>query len=296
MEGIVNLLKPPGITSSDAVCDIRRIFGLKRVGHTGTLDPGAAGVLPICIGRATRLFDYLVDKEKEYIAEIAFGAATDTQDAYGAIVEQAPTAITAAELSAVLPRFFGEQEQIAPMYSAVRVNGRRLYEVARAGGETIEKRRQICVSALELLEQTGRQAYLLRMVCSKGTYVRTLCYDIGRALGVPAHLSFLLRTQSGAFTLRDSYTLEELRALAERGQLPAAVISAEQSLSRLPAARLTLDDREIRLLRNGAPVRAQAQYAAQTPLRVYVNDGFWGIGKLGAEGLRIELFLGEENG
>ena len=128
--GVVNFLKPPGMTSSDAVVALRRLFQEKRVGHTGTLDPGAAGVLPICIGRATRLFDYLVDKDKDYLAEIAFGAATDTQDAYGSILEQRPTSVTKAALAKALPGFLGPQEQIAPMYSALKSGGKKLYELA----------------------------------------------------------------------------------------------------------------------------------------------------------------------
>ena len=140
-EGIVNILKPPGMTSSDAVADVRHIFKIKRVGHTGTLDPGAAGVLPICIGRATRLFDILVDKQKEYIAEVTFGAATDTQDAYGRIVERDTRIISKDELAAVLPCFIGQIEQTAPMYSAVSIDGKRLYQLAREGADAVEIKR-----------------------------------------------------------------------------------------------------------------------------------------------------------
>ena len=130
-DGVINILKPPGMTSQDAVTDVRRALHVKRVGHTGTLDPGACGVLPICVGRATRLFDYLADKEKEYVAEITFGTTTDTLDAYGCITASSACAVTESELSAVLPRFLGEQEQKAPMYSAVSVEGVRLYKLAR---------------------------------------------------------------------------------------------------------------------------------------------------------------------
>ena len=146
--GVVNFLKPPGMTSSDAVVALRRLFQEKRVGHTGTLDPGAAGVLPICIGRATRLFDYLVDKDKDYLAEIAFGAATDTQDSYGSILAQRPTSVTKEALANVLPRFLGPQEQIAPMYSALKSGGKKLYELARAGEAPVEKRRQVYIHRL----------------------------------------------------------------------------------------------------------------------------------------------------
>ncbi|MBR4018927.1 MAG: tRNA pseudouridine(55) synthase TruB, partial [Clostridia bacterium] len=173
LEGVVNVLKPPGLTSSDVVSDIRHIFGMKRVGHTGTLDPGAAGVLPICIGRATRLFDYLVDKEKEYIGEIAFGIATDTQDSYGEAVECMDAVVTEEMVKAVLPLFTGLQNQTAPLYSALSVGGKKMYKLAREGVEVERKVREINVPALELITQTAPNRYLVRIVCSKGTYVRT---------------------------------------------------------------------------------------------------------------------------
>lgn len=179
MEGIVNVLKPPGMTSSNAVADVRHLFDMKRVGHTGTLDPGAAGVLPICLGRATRLFDYLVDKEKEYYAEVAFGCATDTQDSYGTVIACGEGIVRMEKLQAVLPAFIGEIEQVAPMYSAVCVDGKRLYQLAREGAEEIRKTRRVLVHALESVAQTGENRFLLRVQCSKGTYVRTLCHDIG---------------------------------------------------------------------------------------------------------------------
>jgi tRNA pseudouridine55 synthase len=254
MEGVVNLLKPPGITSSDAVSALRRIFQMKRVGHTGTLDPMAAGVLPICLGRATRLFDYFVDKDKEYIAELSLGVATDTQDACGRAIVSAATAVTPEALCAVLPRFLGEQRQIAPMYSAVRVNGKRLYALARRGAEAVEKPRLVTIQSIDYLEQTGPQAFLLKIVCSRGTYIRTLLQDIGAALGAPAHLCFLLRTRSGAFGLETAYTLEELEALKEQGALARAVIPPEAALAHLGEIRLRLDERQARLLQNGAAI------------------------------------------
>lgn len=295
--GVVNLLKPPGITSSDAVGELRRIFGQKRVGHAGTLDPGAAGVLPVCVGRATRLFDYLVDKEKEYIAEMTFGASTDTQDSYGKALEQAQTAITAEALSTALPAFLGEQEQIAPMYSALSSGGKKLYELAREGAEPVEKRRRVNIRALELLKQTGPQSFLLRVECGRGTYVRTLCYDIGKALGAPAHLSFLLRSRSGSFTLEETYTLDELRSLRGAGELERALIPPDKALPGLPEARLSLDEGERRLFFNGAAIepRGWESLPKGVPLRAYVADRFQGLAKAAEDGLRMILFLEEEN-
>ncbi len=293
IEGVVNLLKPPGMTSSDAVTDIRRLFDTRRVGHAGTLDPGASGVLPICIGRATRLFDYLVDKQKEYIAEVCFGAATDTQDSYGKVLLRAQASVSREALAAVLPRFTGEVDQTVPMFSAVRLGGRKLYELAREGAQEVKITRGIEVYALELLAQTGENRFLLKMACSKGTYVRAVCADIGAALGVPAHMSFLLRTRAGDFTIERAHTLAELAAWKEEGRLFEAVTSIENALPMLGEVRLALSAQEERLLVNGAQIEnsALACYEEETPLRVYANGAFVGIGLARAGGLHIRLNL-----
>lgn len=298
MEGIVNVLKPPGMTSSDAVADIRHIFKMKRVGHTGTLDPGAAGVLPICLGRATRLFDLLVDKEKEYYAEITFGKATDTQDSYGEVTEESEAAVTEEMLLRVLPAFTGELEQVAPMYSAVCVDGKRLYQLAREGAEDIVRKiRTITVHELSLVNQTGENRFLLRVGCSKGTYVRTLCNDIGTALGVPAHLSFLLRTRSGAFGVENAYSIAELRQLKEEGRLESVLVSVEEALSHYGEARLEgLGSRANRLLTNGAEITHPllASLPENEPLRTYANGRFLGIGIIAAGKIHITTFFGED--
>lgn len=297
MEGIINVLKPPGMTSSNAVADVRHIFNMKRVGHTGTLDPGAAGVLPICLGRATRLFDYLVDKEKEYYAEIAFGSATDTQDSYGRVIARGKGEVSAQQLCAALPAFRGEIEQVAPMYSAVCADGKRLYQLARMGAEDVRKTRCVTVHALELVSQTAGNRFLLRVCCSRGTYVRTLCNDLGIALGVPAHLSFLLRTRSGAFCIEQAYSIAELQALKEAGRLETALVSVEKALSHLAEARLSgLSMRNAHLLENGAEIEhpALASMPEEEPLRVYANGKFLGIGLIAAGKLHITTFFGED--
>ncbi len=293
IEGVVNLLKPPGMTSSDAVADIRKLFGIKRVGHAGTLDPGASGVLPICIGRATRLFDYLVDKQKEYVAEVAFGTATDTQDSYGQVIARAPACVSAAALAGVLPRFTGAIDQVVPMYSAVRSGGKKLYELAREGADDVKITRGIEMHALELIAQTGENRFLLKMRCSKGTYVRTVCADLGAALDVPAHMSFLLRTRAGRFSIEGAYSLAELATLREAGKLEEAVTTIEDALGMLGEARLALSERDERLLINGAQVEDNAltAYGEDTPLRVYANGAFVGIGLARAGRLHIRLNL-----
>ncbi len=301
IEGIVNVLKPPGMTSSNVVSELRHIFNMKRVGHAGTLDPGAAGVLPVCLGRATRLFDMLIDKRKQYRAELCIGSSTDTQDAYGVVTETGARRVEREEIERILPRFTGEIEQIAPMYSAVRVDGRQMYKIARSGvhiEESERKRRRAEIYALELTAQTGENRFLLEVTCGRGTYVRTLCCDIGAALGVPAHMGFLLRECAGSFTLDGAYTLDELRQLKEEDGLDTAVISMEQALSQLGAARFNgLSASNARKLVNGAtlPQTVTGELPCGAPLRIYVEDEFIGVGTPDGEGLHISLFLrGEE--
>ena len=295
-EGVLNVLKPPGMTSSDVVGEIRRIYQMKRVGHTGTLDPGAAGVLPICLGRATRLFDYLVDKQKEYLAELFIGWETDTQDAYGAAVRRSERRVGLSEISGILPAFVGEQDQTAPLYSAVRVEGKQMYKLARSGvrlDPADRKIRRIRVDGLELLGQTGEDRFLLRISCGKGTYVRTLCQDIAAALGTAGHMSYLLRVKSGDFRIEGAYTLEELRQMTE-AELQAAPVSMEAALHRLPAARLELDEGGARRLLNGASVPFEG--AAGAPHRVYCNGVFCGIGLRESQGFHLSVYLKEEHG
>ncbi|MGN0792285.1 MAG: tRNA pseudouridine(55) synthase TruB [Christensenellales bacterium] len=297
LEGVVNVLKPPGLTSSDVVSDIRHIFGMKRVGHTGTLDPGAAGVLPICIGRATRLFDYLVDKEKEYIGEITFGISTDTQDSYGEVTERSDAAVTEDMLKSALPLFTGVQNQTAPLYSALSVGGRKMYKLAREGVEVERKVREINVPTLELIDSTGPNRYLVRIVCSKGTYIRALCHDIGESLGVPAHMSFLLRTCSGAFDLDGAFTIGELRELKEQDRLHETVTPIEQSLMHIGEARMELNAKGEKFLTHGAEVvfPGVEELPVDTPLRGYCNGKFLGIAKSNGEAVRICAFLGEDS-
>lgn len=295
IEGVVNVLKPPGMTSSDAVVDIRHIFGTRRVGHTGTLDPGAAGVLPICVGRATRLFDYLVEKEKTYIAELRFGAKTDTQDSYGNCIEKCDTVVTREQLDAVLPSFLGEIEQIAPMYSAVKIDGKKLCDIARTGGEVERSARKATIHELCVLDELGQNRYLIRLRCSRGTYVRTLCEDIGTSLGVPAHMAFLLRSASGAFTIENTYSIAELRRMKEEGTLLSALTSIEDTLSFLPELLVSNEDELLKKhLLNGVELTAE-RLGTEYPdgqYRVYCGE-FVGVGRVENGALRITLMLWE---
>ena len=291
-EGVVPLLKPPGLSSSDCVVDVRRLFGEKRVGHLGTLDPGAAGILPVCVGRAVRLFDYLVDKEKTYRFELILGAATDTQDSFGQVIETGARDMAAAEIEAVLPRFRGDIEQLAPAYSALKSNGQKLYDLALQGKAVPEKRRPVTIRELTLLRQEGEGRFLLEMTCSRGTYVRTVCHDLGHALGTCGHMGSLLRTRSGPFTVERSFTVEELRTLREEDRLGEALVSCEAALIQFP--ELTLPKDRLIPTKNGLPTDLHGpDRRPDGPLRLYCDGVFLGIGKVEQGRVKLAVHLYE---
>ncbi len=292
MEGIVPLLKPPGLSSSDCVVDVRRLFSEKRVGHLGTLDPGAAGILPVCVGRAVRLFDFLVDKDKTYRFELILGTATDTQDSFGQVVEEGPRDIDALALAAVLPRFRGEIEQLAPAYSALKSNGQKLYDLVLKGKEVPEKRRPVTISDLTLLKQEGEGRFLLEMTCSRGTYVRTMCHDLGHALGTCGHMGALLRTRSGPFSVERAFTAEELKAMKEAGELGKALISCEEALTSFPA--LTLPEDRLIPTKNGLPTDLHGkERQPDGTVRLYCGGLFLGVGKIEKNRARLCVHLYE---
>ena len=292
MEGVVPLLKPPGLSSSDCVVDIRRLFGEKRVGHLGTLDPGAAGILPVCVGRAVRLFDYLVDKEKTYRFELILGTATDTQDSFGQVVEEGPGDLDLSAVEAVLPRFRGQIEQLAPAYSALKSNGQKLYDLALRGIDVPEKRRPVIIRDLQLLHQEGEGRFLLEMTCSRGTYVRTVCHDLGHALGTCGHMGCLLRTRSGPFSVERSFTVEELRELKEAGTLEKALISCEAALQQFPA--LTLSEDRLIPTKNGLPTDLHGvDRQPDGVVRLYSGGLFLGIGRIEKNRVRLIVHLYE---
>ena len=296
IEGVVCVLKPPGMSSSDAVTDIRRVFNEKRVGHTGTLDPAAAGVLPVCLGRAARLFDFLVDKQKEYIAEIVFGAATDTEDATGKVIETSERRISKEELADVLSGFTGRIDQTPPIYSALNLNGVKLYKLARSGEvkDALEsKKRSVDIFELELIGETGENRFLIRIVCSKGTYIRTLCRDIGVRIGCPAYMGFLLRTRSGSFTLDKAYSIAELAEMKENGTLSSAVVPMDRAIEHVPELRISdISRKNEQLLIHGAPIAYPGPEGK--PMRIYLHDEFMGIGEIRDSMLRITVWLGDE--
>jgi len=258
VDGFLNVLKPPGMTSHDVVNEVRRIVGVRRVGHTGTLDPDVPGVLVVGIGQAVRLNEYLLDADKAYRGEITFGIATETGDATGAVTARQPaSALGRAAVEDALRAFVGTYEQVPPMLSAVKVGGRRLYELARRGADVPREPRSVTIHSLSLICFTPGEypRALFDVVCSKGTYVRTLCEDIGRRLGVPAHMSHLVRTRSGPFTLEASRPLPEIAADVRRCLLPLTA-----ALTTLP--RLTIAAEIAGLVARGVPPRREWFFGA----------------------------------
>lgn len=266
MDGVLVIDKPKGPTSFDVVRQVRGLLKVKKVGHTGTLDPMATGVLPLCLGEATKVAGFITEGDKAYDAVVRLGAETDTQDAEGKVVAEAPVPpLTVTLLEEVLGRFRGSFEQVPPMYSAVKVGGKRLYELARAGEEVERASRQVTVYELVLRDFNANQLRL-SVRCSKGFFVRTLAYDIGRALGCGAHLEALRRTTSGPFTLAHSLPLADLAALAREPEaLAKRLLPVSEALTDLPAVRVSAEDAA--RVSHGVPVEAPAH-----PGRVRVVD------------------------
>jgi tRNA pseudouridine55 synthase len=219
MDGILPLWKPKGYTSHDCVMIIRRLFKTKKVGHTGTLDPEVEGVLLICIGQATKIVPFLTDTKKTYEAEVMLGKATETEDAYGKTIEEIEISNPPTEeaIEIMLQSFTGTITQVPPMYSAVKVNGKKLYEYARENIQVERPKRQVTIFENTRLPQTIKKPnhFRVRVVCSKGTYIRTLCVDMGKALGYPAHMSYLIRTQTGPFTKKNTVTFDMIETAVE---------------------------------------------------------------------------------
>lgn len=275
MNGILPLWKEKGMTSHDCVFKARKILRTKKVGHTGTLDPDVEGVLPLCIGHATRLAEYITDSGKTYVAEVTIGTSTETEDASGAVIDQKKVEkpISETSLQDVLNSLIGDIEQTPPMYSAVKVNGRRLYEYARAG-ETVERpSRIVSIYQIEQVSEmeykNGEARFSIRVVCGKGTYIRTLAVMIGEKLGYPAHMSKLVRTESGGFTQKDCVTLGEMADL-----LPESMLKpVETAISHLP--KWHVHDKVAVMIQNGAVLEMPADWPLQAQEAAVFLDGYF---------------------
>lgn len=270
MNGIININKPLGMTSHDVVSRLRRILGIKKIGHTGTLDPDASGVLPMCVGRATKTADMLTAQDKQYVAEVTLGSATTTLDASGEVTETAEVNVTAEDIARAVKGFEGEIEQIPPMYSAIKVDGKRLYQLAREGVEIERKPRRVTISSIEVLniDLEGKK-FSMKVDCSKGTYIRTLCDDIGRALGCFAHMSALERTRSGRFDIAEAFTLSQVEEMKEAGDT-SFLVPIDKVFEELP--KRILSERKAALMCNGVKVRTQGIQNGEM-YRVYDEGG-----------------------
>lgn len=279
MDGFINVLKPPGMSSHDVIDVVRRIFKQKRVGHAGTLDPAAAGVLPVALGRAARLIEYMEGADKSYRAELSFGCATDTGDVYGTVTESRAACMCPSEAAIrdALAGFVGTIEQRPPAHSAIKIGGRRAYDLVRCGADVeIPTRRVEIYGVTFLAYNPARQSVLFDVDCSKGTYIRSLCMDIGARVGLPALLRFLLRTRVGAFDVGDAHTLEEL---AEEGA--AALRAPDEVLAHLP--RYELDPARMKAFYSGLSTTERRIVLSSGLYRVYGGDTFLGIGRYDEE-------------
>lgn len=252
--GIINIYKERGFTSFDVVAKMRGIIGQKKIGHTGTLDPEAVGVLPVCLGNGTKLCDLLTDKHKEYIAELQLGIETDTQDLTGAVIREAVVHCTEEEVRETIFSFLGDYEQIPPMYSALKVNGKKLYELAREGKVVERKARPVHIDELEILEMK-LPVVKMRVVCSKGTYIRTLCTDIGTRLGCFGTMKSLIRSRVDRFRIEDAITLDELQRMKDEGRLSEVIISVDRMFEKLTKAFVKKEFQKN--LDNGNPLRPE---------------------------------------
>lgn len=287
MNGVLNIYKPSGMTSFDVVRRVKKICKIKRVGHTGTLDPLATGVLPICIGNSTKIVDYIMNENKIYIATLKLGVVTDTYDREGKVIEENSVHVDEPSIIECIKSFKGEMDQVPPMYSALKVNGKRLYELARQGIEVEREKRRINIYSIDILN-VDIPFITFKVECSKGTYIRSLCYDIGKMLGVGGTMWSLERTKTGAFAIENSVNIEDLN----EDNVQNYIIPMDKALFKYDA--VNMDKRYEILLLNGATLTNK--YAIQgirenTILRVYIENKFIGLGKKNAEGFKIIKLL-----
>ncbi len=282
--GIMNVYKEAGFTSHDVVAKLRGICKQKKIGHTGTLDPEAVGVLPVCFGSGTKLCDMLTDWDKEYIAALRLGVVTDTQDLTGQVLwkaePEALTALTEEQVRGAMMHFLGGYEQLPPMYSALKVDGKRLYELARAGKEVERKPRRVEISGLEILE-FSLPVVRFRVVCSKGTYIRTLCHDIGERLGCGGAMETLVRSRVGLFRAEDALRLSAIERLRDEGKIASVMIPPDAVLEGYRAVEVL--EVGLRLLENGNRLPVTMLAASEglqegERLRMYDQAGrFYGV-------------------
>ena len=297
--GIIVVNKPQEFTSFDVVAVMRRLCGQRKIGHTGTLDPMATGVLPLLLGNATRAQDILPDSDKEYVAQFRLGLRTDTLDIWGSVVEECDVSSGAEDIKALIPKYTGEISQIPPMYSAVKKDGVRLYDLARQGVEVEREARKVTVSELKLLDYDDEtHSGQLKVACSKGTYIRTLIDDIGRDLGCGAVMTSLVRTKACGFTLEDSISIDGIRELSKEGECPENTVQLLRSCESLfdVYRRIEVSEKQALRFSNGNPLDVEKTSVRKSAchgeiLRVCDRNGnFLGLGKISSETGLIKIF------
>lgn len=278
MDGVLPLWKPTGMTSHDCVNRLRSILKTKKIGHTGTLDPGAEGVLPLCIGQATKISSLIMSDKKVYEAEVSLGQSTETEDHEGSVIKEksVPLSLTDDDVDQVLTAFTGEITQIPPMYSAVKVKGKKLYEYAREGKTVERPERKVTIYSIERLTSLKRDGdtavrFSIRVECSKGTYIRTLCVDIGKKLGLPAHMSRLVRTETGSFTRENALTFEDIEHAKEKGNLDSIMVPIDRALQSLDV--MMVSAAQTKAILNGQVLPLKDFQPKTDPFRVKTESG-----------------------
>ena len=278
MNGVLNLNKPAGYTSFDCVAILRRLTGERKIGHTGTLDPQATGVLPVCIGKATRLLEFMDSAPKTYVCGCALGLETDTQDIWGSAISDrrsVTASLTRENVEKVLDTFRGEIDQKPPVFSAIKVKGKKLYEYAREGKDVEVPVRRVTIHGIRMLDWQGpQQPFTFEVVCSRGTYVRAICHDLGQALGCGACMSSLVRTDTCGYSLEQALPLEDLRSMNAE-QIEALLDPPETAVSHLP--RLELDEEQAKLFANGNPIWSDGLTLSDEVQAVFHNNKLIGI-------------------
>lgn len=279
MNGIINIFKPKEMTSHDVVAVLRKKTGIKRVGHTGTLDPMATGVLPICIGKATRVSEYLLNHDKEYIADLTLGSRTDTLDAEGKVIDTSIKRVTRDDIITIISSYQGNIKQTPPMYSALKHKGKKLYELAREG-KTIERpKRDVKIYSIDILNIIDNNKITFKVKCSRGTYIRTLCDDIGYDLGTFGHLSYLMRTQAGPFNIEKSYALNYVKKM-DLDEIKNITVPMDYALSDLESFKIA--DQDYKRLINGVKIKLDniIEYKPDKLYKVYCKNEFIGTGEI----------------
>ncbi len=277
LNGILNILKPPGMTSHDVVSFVRKEINVKKAGHTGTLDPNAAGVLPICVGQGTKISQYLLDGKKKYRTELTLGIETDTEDIYGTVINKFPVVSTEEEIKKAILSFIGTYNQVPPMYSAIKIKGEKLYKLAREGIEIERSPREVTIYSIDIIEIEANKV-MFDVSCSKGTYIRTLCKDIGAALGCGGTMSFLLRIKSGEFDLETTITIEDLLKTKNVKDL---LLPLDFPLKHMPG--VVVGHVSVKQALNGNDIYSyrsidDERILSETKVRIYIEKEFIGFG------------------